>query len=418
MTVAGAPHSGLWGRRIQQVAAAAALFAVGAAIALGCRRQAGAQSKPATYINGTAAVWDGDSLTVRAPVLQAASAVLGQAGDASHSGTQVQGRKVRLFAIDAPELLQTCTDARGRSYDCGGRPAFALGPARSRLRKGRAPSAHGGRRQGGGGRAAGAGGQRVPELRGGARRPLQEERGALHARRHLLPARRRPRRVAAGERARAGLQVRAGLPGASVSCSVPLQAPALLASTCGPGQRGPDVRRAAAGSTRAGTCATTRAWRPRRALPGAASGPAALCRPGSGARTRAGHSEWTLSVGQAHRLAGHVDFTGAVHGSGRCTRPTKWTEVTPVPKILRPRAAELTCGRPPSRRAPPSGCAPRAARHRRHTRAPRLEAPGHVTALLSLRPRTGTSLQPLRRSVPHSCLGHGRTDERAVPHKP
>jgi len=43
------------------------LLALGAAIALGCRRQAGAQSKPATYINGTAAVWDGDSLTVRAP---------------------------------------------------------------------------------------------------------------------------------------------------------------------------------------------------------------------------------------------------------------------------------------------------------------------------------------------------------------
>ncbi len=41
-----------------------------------------------------------------------------------------------------------------------------------------------------------------------------------------------------------------------------------------------------------------------------------------------------------------------------------------------------------------------------------------VTALRSLRPCTGTSLKPAQRSATHSCLGHGRTDERAVPHKP
>ncbi|KAK9846478.1 hypothetical protein WJX81_004950 [Elliptochloris bilobata] len=38
----------------------------------------------------------------------------------------IQGRKVRLFAVDAPELLQTCTDKRGRSYDCGEAAAAAL----------------------------------------------------------------------------------------------------------------------------------------------------------------------------------------------------------------------------------------------------------------------------------------------------
>jgi hypothetical protein len=317
MTVASGPHSGRCSWRRQQAAAAAALLAVGAAIALGCRRQAGAQSKPATYINGTAAVWDGDSLTARAPVLHAAPAVLGQAGDVSHSGKQVQGRKVRLFAIDAPELLQTCTDARGRSYDCGARPAFALGPRRSRLRKGMTPSARGGRRQGRGGRAAGAGGERIPELHSGTSRPLQEERGALHAPFNLLPARRRPRRVAAGERARARVQVRAGLLGIGVSCSGALHAPALLADTYAPGGAAP-------------ACGV-----PRQAVRGRAPPP--LREPGGrGARCRARRLGRRLCAAlgvaqglglavareQARRLGGHVDFTSAVHNKGRCAHGT------------------------------------------------------------------------------------------------
>lgn len=39
---------------------------------------------------------------------------------------QVQGRKVRLVGVDAPELQQTCTDRHGRSYNCGARPSFAF----------------------------------------------------------------------------------------------------------------------------------------------------------------------------------------------------------------------------------------------------------------------------------------------------
>ena len=31
----------------------------------------------------------------------------------------VGGRTIRLYGIDAPELGQTCTDRRGREYDCG-----------------------------------------------------------------------------------------------------------------------------------------------------------------------------------------------------------------------------------------------------------------------------------------------------------
>ena len=37
---------------------------------------------------------------------------------------QVQGRRVRLVGVDAPELQQTCTDNYGCSYDCGARPCF------------------------------------------------------------------------------------------------------------------------------------------------------------------------------------------------------------------------------------------------------------------------------------------------------
>ena len=32
---------------------------------------------------------------------------------------EVQGQRVRLHGIDAPESAQTCTDAAGRSYGCG-----------------------------------------------------------------------------------------------------------------------------------------------------------------------------------------------------------------------------------------------------------------------------------------------------------
>ncbi|KAK9814039.1 hypothetical protein WJX73_009878 [Symbiochloris irregularis] len=39
---------------------------------------------------------------------------------------QVDGKRVRLFAIDAPEIKQTCTDKRGFDYTCGRAAARAL----------------------------------------------------------------------------------------------------------------------------------------------------------------------------------------------------------------------------------------------------------------------------------------------------
>jgi endonuclease YncB( thermonuclease family) len=39
---------------------------------------------------------------------------------------QVQGARVRLAMVDAPESRQTCSDADGREYRCGQRAALAL----------------------------------------------------------------------------------------------------------------------------------------------------------------------------------------------------------------------------------------------------------------------------------------------------
>ncbi len=388
MTVAGAPHSGLWGRRIQQVAAAAALFAVGAAIALGCRRQAGAQSKPATYINGTAAVWDGDSLTVRAlpsgPHLQC-------------SGRQVTHRTA----------ARRCRGAR-----CGCLPSTR----RSCCRRAR--------------------------TRAGARTPAVGARPLLWGPHAPVCARgeHHPLMGAAGKVAADALRALVG--SASLSCVVVradryrrsvarctraatffrravdlgewlLENGHALVYRCAPVSRAPAYRaacrckhrpcwRARAGPGSAAlTCGV-----PRQAVRGRA--PVPLCEPGGrGARCRArrlgrrlcaalGVAQGVgLAVANGHCLSDRLIAwlgmsTGAVHGSGRCahrthlcttvthvTRPTKGTEVTSLPRPLEPRPPKLTCGRPPSRRAPPSGCAPRAARRRRRTHAPRLPGPRH-----------------------------------------
>ncbi|MFN8734098.1 MAG: thermonuclease family protein [Hyphomonadaceae bacterium] len=39
---------------------------------------------------------------------------------------EVQGTRIRLFGIDAPESAQTCFDQSDRTYRCGQRAAFAL----------------------------------------------------------------------------------------------------------------------------------------------------------------------------------------------------------------------------------------------------------------------------------------------------
>lgn len=74
------------------------LAALGGVVALG---MAAAAMASTGVVQGRASVIDGDTL-------------------------EVQGERIRLYGIDAPEAGQSCLDARGRSYRCGQRAAFAL----------------------------------------------------------------------------------------------------------------------------------------------------------------------------------------------------------------------------------------------------------------------------------------------------
>lgn len=88
-------RSGGWIRRIAE-AGLALLFLGGVAVAVAALDRSNLER-----IDGNVTVNDGDSLTI-------------------------DGRRIRLVGIDAPELDQTCTDAAGRDYACGRRARSAL----------------------------------------------------------------------------------------------------------------------------------------------------------------------------------------------------------------------------------------------------------------------------------------------------
>lgn len=49
----------------------------------------------------------------------AAEDLVGQAGFVSGDTITIDGRTVRLYGIDAPEMDQHCTDAKGKPFNCG-----------------------------------------------------------------------------------------------------------------------------------------------------------------------------------------------------------------------------------------------------------------------------------------------------------
>jgi endonuclease YncB( thermonuclease family) len=60
------------------------------------------------------------------PSMAASNSLHGRATVIDGDTLDVQGARVRLAMVDAPESRQTCSDADGRSYRCGQRAAFAL----------------------------------------------------------------------------------------------------------------------------------------------------------------------------------------------------------------------------------------------------------------------------------------------------
>lgn len=55
-----------------------------------------------------------------------AEPIVGRASVIDGDTIEVQGERIRLYGIDAPEAAQTCLDQSGRAYRCGQRAAFAL----------------------------------------------------------------------------------------------------------------------------------------------------------------------------------------------------------------------------------------------------------------------------------------------------
>ena len=66
------------------------------------------------------------SIATSATATASVGAIQGRASVIDGDTIEVQGERIRLFGIDAPESAQTCLDQSGNAYRCGQRAAFAL----------------------------------------------------------------------------------------------------------------------------------------------------------------------------------------------------------------------------------------------------------------------------------------------------
>jgi len=66
------------------------------------------------------------SMGVRADAVASTELIQGRASVVDGDTLEVQGTRIRLFGIDAPESAQTCLDQSSKTYRCGQRAAFAL----------------------------------------------------------------------------------------------------------------------------------------------------------------------------------------------------------------------------------------------------------------------------------------------------
>jgi endonuclease YncB( thermonuclease family) len=63
------------------------------------------------------------------PPSRTGEAFIGRARVVDGDSLELAGHRVRLFGIDAPESMQDCRDARGRTYACGREARAALAEA-------------------------------------------------------------------------------------------------------------------------------------------------------------------------------------------------------------------------------------------------------------------------------------------------
>jgi len=66
------------------------------------------------------------SMAMHAAATGSTGAIQGRAAVVDGDTLEVQGTRIRLFGIDAPESAQTCLEQSGKTYRCGQRAAFAL----------------------------------------------------------------------------------------------------------------------------------------------------------------------------------------------------------------------------------------------------------------------------------------------------
>lgn len=66
------------------------------------------------------------SVAMQAAATASTAAIQGRASVVDGDTLEVQGTRIRLFGIDAPESAQTCLDQSSKTYRCGQRAAFAL----------------------------------------------------------------------------------------------------------------------------------------------------------------------------------------------------------------------------------------------------------------------------------------------------